>query len=286
MAIAKSNKSKSTGKAAPRSKPAAKSLGKSKAAAKAATAKTTVKSTEKTTTKTAAKATAKTTAKTTAKSVKAKTASNAKPKTAPKTAAKASGKSAGKAKAGTAPKAAAIKTAKSTAKGTAKGTVKGATQKAGRSPSKRAGKSKPVMLGHIDDRTLRKIVAKLEEMREESQTIVNAQMQSDLQPREESSDVGDDLDQASNERAREFDLIMHQRHLHRLQQIEGAFLRMDDGTFGLCEGTDEPIHTKRLLIMPLARFSLEYQEQQEKTLGRGMTGGEFSETDESFSAED
>lgn len=282
MAIAKSNKSKSTGKAAPRSKPAAKSLGKSKAAAKAATAKTTVKSTEKTTTKTAAKATTKTTAK----SVKAKTASNAKPKTAPKTAAKASGKSAGKAKAGTAPKAAAIKTAKSTAKSTAKGTVKGAAQKAGRSPSKRAGKSKPVMLGHIDDRTLKKIVAKLEEMREESQTIVNAQMQSDLQPREESSDVGDDLDQASNERAREFDLIMHQRHLHRLQQIEGAFLRMDDGTFGLCEGTDEPIHTKRLLIMPLARFSLEYQEQQEKTLGRGMTGGEFSETDESFSAED
>lgn len=274
MAIAKSNKSKSTGKAAPRSKPAAKSLGKSKAAAKAATAKTTVKSTVKTATKTAAKATAKTTAK----SVKAKTAPKAKPKTATKTAAKASGRNAGKTKAGTAPKAAALKTAKSPAKG--------ATQKAGRSPSKRARKSKPVMLAHIDDRTLKKIVVKLEEMREESQTIVNAQMQSDLQPREESSDVGDDLDQASNERAREFDLIMHQRHLHRLQQIEGAFLRMDDGTFGLCEGTDEPIHTKRLLIMPLARFSLEYQEQQEKTLGRGMTGGEFSETDESFSAED
>lgn len=278
MAIAKSNKSKSTGKAAPRSKPAAKSLGKSKAAAKAATAKTTVKSTVKTATKTAAKATAKTTAK----SVKAKTAPKAKPKTATKTAAKASGRNAGKTKAGTAPKAAALKTAKSPAKSTAKG----AAQKPGRSPSKRAGKSKPVMLAHIDDRTLKKIVAKLEEMREESQTIVNAQMQSDLQPREESSDVGDDLDQASNERAREFDLIMHQRHLHRLQQIEGAFLRMDDGTFGLCEGTDEPIHTKRLLIMPLARFSLEYQEQQEKTLGRGMTGGEFSETDESFSAED
>ncbi len=142
------------------------------------------------------------------------------------------------------------------------------------------------MLAHIDDRTLGKIVAKLEEMREESQNIVNAHMQSDLQPREDSSDVGDDLDQASNERAREFDLIMHQRHLQRLQQIEGAFLRMDDGTYGLCEGTDEPIHSKRLLIMPLARFSLEYQEQQEKMLGRGMTGGEFSETDDSFSTDD
>jgi DnaK suppressor protein len=280
MATAKSNKSKSTAKAAPISKLAAKSLGKSKTAAKGAKANpskakaATAKSTVKLAGKSAAKTAVKTTAKTTAKSVKAKAAPKTIPKTAPKataksavkSAAKASGKNAGKTKAGTAPKATA--------------------KKAGRSPSKSAGKSKPVMLAHIDDRTLGKIVAKLEEMREESQNIVNAHMQSDLQPREDSSDVGDDLDQASNERAREFDLIMHQRHLQRLQQIEGAFLRMDDGTYGLCEGTDEPIHSKRLLIMPLARFSLEYQEQQEKMLGRGMTGGEFSEADDSFSTDD
>ncbi|NIP72925.1 MAG: RNA polymerase-binding protein DksA, partial [Gammaproteobacteria bacterium] len=59
----------------------------------------------------------------------------------------------------------------------------------------------------------------------------------DLRPREESSDVGDDLDQASNERDREFNLIMHQRHLRRLQQIDEAFERIEDGTYGLCEGT-------------------------------------------------
>ncbi|MEE8435454.1 MAG: TraR/DksA C4-type zinc finger protein [bacterium] len=131
-----------------------------------------------------------------------------------------------------------------------------------------------------------KIIAKLEEMREESQNIVNAHMQSDLMPREESLDVGDDLDQASNERDREFNLIMHQRHLRRLHQIEEAYDRMDDGSYGLCEGTDEAINPKRLLIMPLTKYSIEYQEMQEKTLGRISLDGTFPEMDESFGTDE
>lgn len=141
-------------------------------------------------------------------------------------------------------------------------------------------------LEHIDDRTLSKIIAKLEEMREESQNIVNAHMQSDLMPREESLDVGDDLDQASNERDREFNLIMHQRHLRRLRQIEEAYVRMDDGSYGFCEGTDEAINPKRLLIMPLTKYSIEYQEMQEKTLGRINLDGNFAEPDESFGTDE
>ena len=142
-------------------------------------------------------------------------------------------------------------------------------------------------LPHIDDKTLGQIIAKLEEMREESQGIVSQQVQTDMLPREESSDVGDDLDQASTERDREFNLIMHQRHLRRLQQIQDAFERIADGSYGLCEGTDEPINPKRLLIMPLARYSLEYQEQQEKTLGRAVdTETGYLEGEESIAAEE
>jgi len=149
------------------------------------------------------------------------------------------------------------------------------------------GESLTEKLPHIDDKTLGKIIAKLQEMREESLSIVNQNMQTDLKPREEASDVGDDLDQASNERDREFNLIMHQRHLRRLQQINDAFERIDDGSYGLCEGTDEPINPRRLLIMPLARFSLEYQEQQEKMLGRTVETEQFLESGEdSFSAEE
>ncbi len=162
-------------------------------------------------------------------------------------------------------------------------------KKASGKKTAKAGKKTPepaFHLEHIESRTLAKIIAKLEEMREESQHIVNSHMQSDLMPREESLDVGDDLDQASNERDREFNLIMHQRHLRRLQQIDEAYDRMNDGSYGLCEGTDEAINPKRLLIMPLTKYSIEYQEMQEKTLGRDSMDGSFSEADDSFGSDE
>ena len=141
-------------------------------------------------------------------------------------------------------------------------------------------------LPHIEVKILGEIIEKLEEMRRESSDIVNNHMRKDLERREDSNDVGDDLDQASNERDREFNLIMHQRHLRRLQQINDAFERIEEGSYGLCEGTDEPINPRRLLIMPLARYSLEYQEQQEKMLGRMVDGADMVGGTEEFSAED
>ena len=134
---------------------------------------------------------------------------------------------------------------------------------------------------HIDDKTLVVIIAKLEEMRAESENVIKAHLQSDLQQREEGKDVGDDLDKASNERDREFNLLIHQRHLRRLRELEAALERIDDGSYGLCEGTDEPINPKRLMIMPLARYSLEYQAQQERTLGRSPDTN-LGDYDESF----
>ncbi|MCZ6552206.1 MAG: TraR/DksA family transcriptional regulator [SAR324 cluster bacterium] len=123
-------------------------------------------------------------------------------------------------------------------------------------------------LEHIDDATLDKIIVKLDDMREESLGIVNNQVQTDLKPRNQESDVGDESDHASEDRDREFSLLMHERHLRRLQQVEDAFERIKEGTYGLCEGTEEPINSKRLMIMPLARYSIEFQQEQEKTLGR------------------
>ena len=128
-------------------------------------------------------------------------------------------------------------------------------------------------LPHLKDNVLRQIIAKLDDMRSESVRVVNLHMHEDLKQREESGDVGDDMDQASSERDREFSLIIHQRHLRRLKQVDEAFERIDEGTYGLCEGTEEPIDPKRLMIMPLARFSIEYQQQQEKMLGRSPDEG-------------
>ena len=237
---------------------------------------------------TAAKATVKKPASKTAAPNKA-AAKTAVKKPAGKTAAPnkaAAGKAtAGKAAAKTVVKKPAGKTAapkKAAAKPTAANTAAPKASAAKKAPARRS-KSR---LEHMDDRTLGKIIVKLEEMRDESQKIVDNHLHSDMQPREENLDVGDDLDKASNERDREFNLIMHQRHLRRLHQIREAFERINDGTYGLCEGTDEPINPKRLLIMPLARYTLEYQEMQEKTMGRIPMGNGYSESEEAFGADD
>lgn len=141
-------------------------------------------------------------------------------------------------------------------------------QKAVSEKSTETGKHAYPNLPHIEGKILTEIMDKLQEMKEESVRMVNQHVKEDLKQREGGKDVGDDLDQASNEREREFSFILHQRHLRRLKQIEEAFERAEDGTYGLCEGTDEPINPRRLLIMPLARYSLEYQAHQEKILGR------------------
>jgi RNA polymerase-binding protein DksA len=311
MAISK-RKSAKTAKLS-KAKPAARKLA-SRPAAKAArrpavkpvarkpAAKPAPKRAVKTGAKSAAKSAAKRpTARTTVKAAGKPPAKAG--KTARKPAAKA-GKAAGKAPAKAAKRTPAAKKAAAKAVRPPKG--KAAAKPAAKAPAKALAKAAPrasarpaqaqelrpaprpsAGLDHIDRKTLTQIIAKLEEMRDESQAIVNQNMQSDLKPREESSDVGDDLDQASNERDREFNLIMHQRHLRRLQQIQEAFERIEEGSYGLCEGTDEPINPKRLLIMPLARYSLEYQEQQEKMMGRGAGGEGFYESgEESFSSDD
>lgn len=185
---------------------------------------------------------------------------------------KAAGRIAGQPTASAASEAKAKGKRPAAAKAAAKSPRAVAAPKKGGAAAPKAGAKrtakKPAALPHLDGKTLKRIVVKLEELRLESLRVVNMHVQADMKKREESGDVGDDMDQASSERDREFSLIIHQRHLRRLIQVEEAFERIEDGTYGLCEGTEEPIDPNRLLIMPLARFSIEYQQQQEKMLGR------------------
>ncbi len=124
-------------------------------------------------------------------------------------------------------------------------------------------------LQHLDADVLREIIAKLEKMRADSEQVINNHLHSEF-PENVGKEVGDALDHASEERDREMNLIMHQRHLRRLQHIEEAFDRMAQGTYGLCEGTDEVINPRRLLLMPLTLYSLEFQQQQERLMGRSF----------------
>ncbi len=50
----------------------------------------------------------------------------------------------------------------------------------------------------------------------------------------------------------------------RLIEVDEALKRIEDGTYGICEGSGKKIPKKRLEVMPTARYCIEYQEELEK----------------------
>ena len=50
----------------------------------------------------------------------------------------------------------------------------------------------------------------------------------------------------------------------RLQDVNDALQRITDGTFGVCEGCEEPINRKRLDVFPSARYCIKCQSKLEK----------------------
>lgn len=77
-------------------------------------------------------------------------------------------------------------------------------------------------------------------------------------------DVGDFYDHASNDRERELALTLSDRERDRLFTIDDALKRIDEGTYGVCEITGEPIGEGRLRALPFTKLSVEAQEEIEK----------------------
>lgn len=71
-------------------------------------------------------------------------------------------------------------------------------------------------------------------------------------------------DRASSETDRALELRTHDRARKLLSKIEQALRRIDDGSYGYCEVTGEPISLKRLEARPVATMSIEAQEQHER----------------------
>ncbi|WP_421791079.1 RNA polymerase-binding protein DksA [Hyphobacterium sp.] len=81
-------------------------------------------------------------------------------------------------------------------------------------------------------------------------------------------DVGsmpDVADRASTETDRSLELRTRDRQRKLISKIEQALRRIEDGTFGYCEETGEPISLKRLDARPVATLSLEAQERHERS---------------------
>ena len=94
-------------------------------------------------------------------------------------------------------------------------------------------------------------------LKESFQTLNNLQ-------NDENSTKPDLTDRASDEIDRTFELRTRDRERKLINKIEAALKRIEDGTYGYCEETGEPISLKRLQARPVATLSLEAQENHEK----------------------
>lgn len=86
-----------------------------------------------------------------------------------------------------------------------------------------------------------------------------------LQSLQEGGIVEPDIaDRASVETERALELRTRDRARKLISKIDEGLLRIDDGTYGYCEETDEPISISRLEARPIATMSIEAQERHER----------------------
>ncbi len=97
---------------------------------------------------------------------------------------------------------------------------------------------------------------KNEILSESKETLVNLQKESQNHP--------DVADRASSETDRSIELRARDRQRKLIAKIDSALARMDDGSYGYCEETGDPIGVGRLDARPIATLSLEAQERHEK----------------------
>ena len=97
---------------------------------------------------------------------------------------------------------------------------------------------------------------KNELLKESNQTLSNLQSDNEAKP--------DITDRASEEIDRSFELRTRDRERKLINKINSALQRIEDGAYGYCNETGEPIGLKRLEARPVATLSLEAQEMHEK----------------------
>jgi DnaK suppressor protein len=93
-------------------------------------------------------------------------------------------------------------------------------------------------------------------LRESRDTLAALQSESENHP--------DIADRASSETDRAIELRARDRQRKLISKIESALGRLEDGSYGYCEETGEPISLRRLDARPIATLSVEAQERHER----------------------
>ena len=93
-------------------------------------------------------------------------------------------------------------------------------------------------------------------LRESRETVSHLQKETENHP--------DIADRASSETDRSLELRTRDRQRKLISKIDDALRRIEDGSYGYCEETGEPITLARLEARPIATLSLEAQERHER----------------------
>lgn len=93
-------------------------------------------------------------------------------------------------------------------------------------------------------------------LQESNQTLQHLQEDSVQEP--------DIADRASTESERSLELRTRDRQRKLIGKIDAALRRIEDGSYGYCEETGEPISLRRLEARPIATLSIEAQERHER----------------------
>ena len=121
----------------------------------------------------------------------------------------------------------------------------------------RPSEDEPFMNERQRDYFRRKLLTWKEEILQEARETLAA-LQS------ESENHADIADRASSETDRAIELRARDRQRKLISKIDAAIGRIDDGTYGYCEETGDPISLKRLDARPIATLSIEAQERHER----------------------
>ena len=124
-------------------------------------------------------------------------------------------------------------------------------------PEYRPSEDEPFM----NDRQLEYFKQKLltwkdEILRESRETVTHLQSETENRP--------DLADRASSETDRALELRTRDRQRKLISKIDDALRRIEDGVYGFCEETGEPIGLARLEARPIATLSVEAQERHER----------------------
>ena len=116
--------------------------------------------------------------------------------------------------------------------------------------------------GNLNQKELKRFKKMLEDSR--TAILANARKTMEEESNFDTDDLPDEIDQASSEYAQSMVFRLRDREKFLLKKIEKALLRIEDGTFGMCERCEEPISAKRLEARPVTTLCIRCKEEQEK----------------------